>query len=168
MGRTVHPLEDQEIQVQQEPTRLAQRPAGDEWREEDPFERFFGRIRRPWSREPEEPPVFVRAELEPRRAVVGQQALYTVYLYTRQDIGAISPTVVPDFRGFWVRDVPLPNRLETDLVDVGGRRDRPVPPHPQARLPVTSVPWPWASGRAPSPWASPWPRRPCPPTCARS
>lgn len=133
MGDTIYPVAALEIQVQQEPVRVARQQAPPPG---DPFERFFGQIRQPWRREPSQPPVFIRAELEPRQPVVGQQALYTVYLYTREDIGAISPSVVPDFRGFWVRDVPLPRQLATDLVDVDGRRYGRVPLIRRALFPL--------------------------------
>ncbi|HEV2843733.1 MAG TPA: BatD family protein, partial [Thermoanaerobaculia bacterium] len=137
MGNTVYQPDSQEIEVQNEPVRLARQPAQDSSGARERYERFLEGLPRPWHRrEPTRPPVFVRAELEPRQPVVGQQALYTVYLYTREDIGAISPTVMPDFRGFWVRDVPLPRHLSTDLVDIDGRRYGRVPLIRKALFPL--------------------------------
>jgi BatD DUF11 like domain len=124
---------DQEIKVQRDPAQLGQRSIQ---RQEDPFERFFGRMPLPWRREPRQPPVFLRAEMEPARPVVGQQVLYTVYLYTRENIGAISPSGVPDFRGFWVRDVPIPQQLTAELVEIDGRRYGRVPLIRKALFPL--------------------------------
>lgn len=125
-------IPDQEIMVHSEPARLARSLQ----RQQDPFDRFFSRMPLPWRREPRQPPVFLRAELEPRQPVVGQQMLYTVYLYTREDIGAISPSGVPDFRGFWVRDVPIPQHLNADMVEVEGRRYGRVPLLRKALFPL--------------------------------
>jgi len=116
-----------EIQVQREPTRQAQRSYGPPEDEEDPFRQFFGRLPSPWRRESDQPEVFLRAEIEPQQPVVGQQSLYTLYLYTREDISSISPSGVPSFRGFWVRDVPIPQQLPTEMVEIDGRRFGRVP-----------------------------------------
>ena len=48
--------------------------------------------------------------------------LYTVYLYTRDDITSMAAREIPTFRGFWVRDVPQPQHLPTDMVVVDGQR----------------------------------------------
>lgn len=113
-------MDDREITVQEEPTGQAgppaQRPGFS-----DPFERFF---RGPFMprRQPRGPAVFLRSEITPERPWVGQQVLYTVHLYTRDDISAIMPRELPTFRGFWVRDIPLPASATPDMVDVGGVR----------------------------------------------
>jgi hypothetical protein len=128
----------QEIQVQQEPTPQEQAQRGpraaDE--EDDPFQRFFGRMPTPWRQEPRQPEVFLRAEMQPPRPVVGQQVLYTIYLYTREDISTISPSGIPTFRGFWVRDIPLPQQLPTEMVDIDGRRYGRVPLFKKALFPL--------------------------------
>ncbi|HSF41331.1 MAG TPA: hypothetical protein VLT87_16150, partial [Thermoanaerobaculia bacterium] len=129
-GDEVRQLPDREIRVQEEPAGGARRP-GRRRAEDlvDPFDQLFGRLPRPW-RQPraEEPPgVFLRAEVEPRRPVVGEQVLYTVYLYTREDILSITPSGVPPFRGFWVRDIPLPQHLPTEMVEIDGGRYARVP-----------------------------------------
>jgi hypothetical protein len=131
-----------EIQVQQEPTQQAQRRPRDPGEEEDPFQRFFGRMPSPWRREVQpQPEVFLRAEVQPARPVVGQQVLYTIYLYTREDIAAISPSGIPTFRGFWVRDVPLPQQLPTEMVDIDGRRYGRVPLLKKALFPLRPGPY---------------------------
>jgi hypothetical protein len=113
-------MRDREITVQEEPTQQAE-AAGDE-EPQDPFDRFFGPLlqRRP---EPSrQAAVFLRAEVQPQRPYAGQQVLYTVYLYTRDDITSMAAREIPTFRGFWVRDVPQPQHLPTDMVTVGNDR----------------------------------------------
>ena len=73
------------------------------------------------------PPAFLRAEVQPPRPLVGEQAIYTVYLYTRQDVAAINATDMPSFRGFWVRDLPQPERLIPEPVQIGNQRYVRVP-----------------------------------------
>jgi hypothetical protein len=131
-----------EIKVQQEPAGEIQRlPHGAQRQEEDPFQQFFGRMPSPWRREPQQPDVFLRAEAQPARPVVGQQVLYTIYLYTREDIAAISPSGIPNFRGFWVRDIPLPQQLPTEMVDIDGRRYGRVPLLKKALFPLRPGPY---------------------------
>ncbi len=113
-------MDDRELTVQEEPTAqagTAPRRGGFA----DPFERFF---RGPFMprRQPRGPAVFLRSEITPERPWVGQQVLYTVHLYTRDDISAIAPRELPAFRGFWVRDIPLPSSATPEMVDVEGVR----------------------------------------------
>lgn len=128
-------LPAREVRVQREPTRQAQRSNGS-MDEEDPFQQFFGRLPYPWRRESEQPEVFLRAEIEPQQPVVGQQALYTLFLYTREDISSLSPSGVPTFRGFWVRDIPIPQQLPTEMVEIDGRRYGRVPLLRKALFPL--------------------------------
>ncbi|HET9209635.1 MAG TPA: BatD family protein [Thermoanaerobaculia bacterium] len=130
------PLPATEIKVQQEPTGQVQRLPHGARDEEDPFQRFFGRMPNPWRREPQQPDLFLRAEVQPARPVVGQQVLYTIYLYTRENIAGIVPTGIPTFRGFWVRDIPLPQQLPTEMVDLDGRRYGRVPLLKKALFPL--------------------------------
>jgi hypothetical protein len=136
-GREVR-LPAAEIKVQQEPTGEVQRLPHGAQDEEDPFQRFFGRMPNPWRREPQQPEVFLRAEVQPARPVAGQQVLYTIYLYTREDIAGISLSGIPTFRGFWVRDIPLPQQLPTEMVDLDGRRYGRVPLLKKALFPLRS------------------------------
>jgi hypothetical protein len=112
-------MDDREIAVQEEPT--GQEEPAPEPRFGDPFERLFRGPFRP-RRKPRGPAVFVRSEITPERPYVGQQTLYTIHLYTRDDISSIMPRELPTFRGFWVRDIPLPSSSTPDMVDVGGAR----------------------------------------------
>jgi hypothetical protein len=131
----VRQLPAQVIRVQREPTQQRRRPFGGFGNEEDPFQQFFGRMN-PWRRQPQGPEVFLRAEIQPQRPVVGQQVLFTLYLYTREDINSLSPSGVPTFRGFWVQDIQLPQQLPTEMVEVDGRRYGKVPLLRKALFPL--------------------------------
>ena len=121
VGGEVVSLGSREVLVQDEPSGLAAPgPAGGE---DDPLDRLLRRWEPAWrERTWRRPDVFLRAEARPLKPVVGQQVLYTVYLYTLSDVSAVSPTAVPDFQGFWVRDIPQPTKLPTDMVEVEGKR----------------------------------------------
>jgi oxygen tolerance protein BatD len=127
-----------ELDVQQEPAQQARRGFGGFQRDADPFQQFFGRMPNPWRREPRQPEVFLRAEIQPQQPVMGQQVLYSLYLYTREDIAALSPSGVPTFRGFWVRDIQLPQQLPTEMVEIAGRRYGRVPLLRKALFPLRS------------------------------
>lgn len=118
-GETID-LGARQITVQEEPARRQEEPARPSGFE-DPFERLFGGPLVP-RRRPRGPAVFLRSEITPERPYVGQQALYTIHLYTRDDISSIMPRELPKFRGFWVRDIQLPQSSTPDMVDVGGTR----------------------------------------------
>jgi hypothetical protein len=98
-----------------------------------PFARLFGgdsplrRFFEPPRQRPPSPRVFVRAEVTPADPYVGQQALWTLYLYTREEINAINQESVPSFHGFWVRDIPQPQTLPHDMVEIDGERFARVP-----------------------------------------
>jgi hypothetical protein len=138
LGDDVQQLPAHEIRVQQEPTQAAPNPARPQrlQPDDDPFQQMLGRMRNPFQRAPQQPDVFVRCELEPQRPVVGQQLLYSVYLYTREDIAAVSPSSLPSLQGFWVRDIPLPQRLPMEMVDLDGRRYARVPLLKKALFPL--------------------------------
>ncbi len=112
-------LADQVIQVQQEPVASTD-PFGRS--SSDPFEGFPFSKRRQRATRDTEPKLFLRAEITPAEAYAGQQVLYTLYLFTQADVGAIDPETVPDFAGFWVEDVPQPEKLRPEMVDIQGQR----------------------------------------------
>ena len=93
----------------------------DELFEDDPLDRFF-RSRRPTPRT--EPRIFLRAEATPARPWVGQQVLYTLYLYTQADVVSVNPDRFPDFKGFWVREIPEPDgqRAQVEMIEHEGER----------------------------------------------
>jgi hypothetical protein len=130
-------LPDREIRVQKEPTPQAQ-PQRNRDDEDDPFKQFFGRMPIPhWRPEqPQEPVVFLRAEVQPQQPVVGQQVLYTIYLFTREDIANIAPAGLPAFKGFWVQDIPIPQHPPMEMVELDGRRYGRVPLIQKALFPL--------------------------------
>lgn len=71
--------------------------------------------------------VFLQAEIEPPDPYVGQQVLYTLYLYTQADISSIYPRRVPPFHGFWAHEVSLPRQPTTEMLEVDGERYGRVP-----------------------------------------
>jgi len=92
--------------------------------QQDPFDEMFdemfpGRQRRAPAVQPK---LFLRAELAPQTASVGQQVLYTLYLYTQADVSAVSPQTIPTFAGFWSRDVALPQHPQAEMMTVDGER----------------------------------------------
>jgi hypothetical protein len=141
MAGEVVVLETREVQVQEEPTGLSAPALGGD--EEDAFDELLGRWTPPWARErPRQPDVFLRAEVQPQRPVVGQQVLYTVYLYTSSDVTAGAPSSLPEFHGFWVRDVPQPQKLPTDMVEMNGRRYGRIVMIQKALFPLRAGPHP--------------------------
>lgn len=121
IGDQVVRLPEQKIHVQESPTGQDRREPEEEGGE-SPLERVLGgRMSWPNWRE-EQPAAFLRAELEPKRPYVGQQTLYTVHLYTREDVTAVSAREIPTFRGFWVHDIRQPEHMPTDLVEIDGER----------------------------------------------
>lgn len=121
---TVHELPEQAIDVVDAPPAatatpqpLPASPFGG-----DPFEGLFGPGPSARRRTAQEPKVQVRVEIDPPAPFVGQQVRYRLVLYTQTDISAFNPLGLPDFRGFWAREVPLPERARPDWVELDGER----------------------------------------------
>lgn len=85
-----------------------------------PLEELLGRRRQP-QRQQQAPRVFLQAETSPRNPWVGEQVLYTLYLYTDVDVRSINPEELPDFKGFWSLTIPQPERIQPELVSHEGR-----------------------------------------------
>lgn len=113
---------------------------------QDPFSRFFGadspfrRFFEPQRRQAASPRVFLREEVEPPNPYVGQQALWTLYLFTREEVNAINQESVPTFHGFWVREIPQPQSLPHDMVEIDGERYARVPLMRKAIFPLRDGP----------------------------
>lgn len=123
----VFQLPTERLRVQQEaPPRQRYRspPSGSGTFSTDPSRR---RPTLPSPRPVSSASVFLRAEAEPRDPWVGQQVLYTLYLYTQADINSIYPRRVPPFQGFWAHEVTLPRQPSPEMVDVDGERYGRVP-----------------------------------------
>lgn len=84
---------------------LRQRRGRQPWRLPDPLAELLHR-RWPPAPPPEPPEIHLVAEVAPDRVWSGEQVLYTLYLYTQTSIDSVSANVLPDFRGFWVEEVP--------------------------------------------------------------
>ncbi len=110
-----HP--DQSLTVETED--VAQTDPFGRTRVPSPFEDLLFPRRRPRPGTAE-PKLFLRAEVSPSRPYAGQQVLYTLYLFTQADIGSINPERVPDFEGFWVQDIPQPEPLKPEMVELQG------------------------------------------------
>ncbi len=87
----------------------------------DPFEGLF----QPWEPTPKRhaiPKVRVVAEVEPASGWVGEQRTWRLVLLTQGDVSSFQPKAMPDFRGFWSREVKLPERVPLSWVEVDGER----------------------------------------------
>ncbi len=139
-GRVL-PLGTREVQVQEESTGLSRTRSSS--RPADPFDRLFRPWTPPWAEQRRRrPDTFLRAEVRPLRPVIGQQTLYTVYLYTQVDVEAVAPNSLPSFKGFWVQDVPQPQKLTSDLVEENGQRFGRVVLLQKALFPLRAGPHP--------------------------
>lgn len=119
---------DQQITVEPgslSPPQSAQRNRNDPFRgvfPSDPWNDPFARQRPQQQRPQRAPKAFLRAEATPAKPWVGQQVTYTVALYTQTDIAAVEPKEVPDFHGFWIQDMPLPQNPQAEMVEHQGER----------------------------------------------
>ncbi|MGE5233960.1 MAG: BatD family protein [Acidobacteriota bacterium] len=127
VGDQTYQIPDQHLQVSAAGTgggAAAAPPPSGLGAQQDPFDEMFdemfpGRQRRAPAVQPK---LFLRAELEPQSATVGQQVLYTLYLYTQADVSAVSPQAIPTFAGFWSRDVALPQHPQAEMTTIDGER----------------------------------------------
>ncbi|MCM2269596.1 MAG: BatD family protein [Thermoanaerobaculia bacterium] len=88
--------------------------------EDDPFGIF---PRRPRRDEPVvQPKLALRSLLAPREAYVGEQVGWTLALDTQTDISGFRPRALPEFAGFWAREIELPERPQPEWVEVDGER----------------------------------------------
>ncbi len=87
----------------------------------DPAEDFFERRRRP-QQPSRTPQLFLEAVVDEPKPWLGQQLLYTLYLYTDVNVQSVSPTKLPDFKGFWTEVIPLPENNAPEILERDGRR----------------------------------------------
>ncbi len=81
---------------------------------------FDGRRRPP--RPVATPSIYLIAEVDPADPFVGEQVLYTLYLFTQADVRSVNPEDLPAFRGFWSRVVPQPDQLRPKMIYREGER----------------------------------------------
>lgn len=78
-------------------------------------------LRRRWPpRDPEPPEIHLVAAAAPARVWEGEQVLYTLYLYTQTSIANVSADALPDFRGFWVEEMPQAAEQRSERVEHRG------------------------------------------------
>ena len=87
----------------------------------DSLENPFGAPRRR-ARRVAPPQIYLRAAVEPAEPYVGEQVLYTLYLFTQADVRSVNPEELPDFKGFWSRVVPQPEQLRPKMIYRQGER----------------------------------------------
>ena len=126
VGEEIRSLPDLEVSVvEKAPPGRAQPPST---RPSDPFGRLFdddplGIFPRRRTGEPAvRPKLAVRSLLEPKRAWVGQQVVWTLALDTQTDISGFRPRAMPELAGFWAREIALPERPRPEWVEVDGER----------------------------------------------
>ena len=78
--------------------------------------------RRQPRRQPRAPEIFLEASVNPPRPWVGQQMLYTLHLFTQADVLSVNPSNLPEFKGFWAREIPQPEQLRPEMVERNGQR----------------------------------------------
>ncbi|MDA8018581.1 MAG: BatD family protein [Thermoanaerobaculia bacterium] len=97
-------------------------------RRRDPFGNFFDQDpldpfgRRPNLPDAEPPKIFLEAVVEPARPWVGQQAIYTVYLYTDVAVRSVTVSDIPEFPGFWALPLERGDDLDQRVATRDGRR----------------------------------------------
>ena len=100
------------------PPRRAPDPFG-----EDPFDAFFGRERGRTA----EPRLLVEAVPSRRSLYVGEPLRLTYYLYTQTSVSDLQFTEAPQYAGFWVEDLPRPERPAGEAATVEGVSYRRFP-----------------------------------------
>ncbi len=85
-------------------------------RSADPFADLLRRRPRRQQRPTTPPKISLHAFANPPRPYVGQQVIYTLYLYTQANISSVQVDELPGFKGFWMHELPQaetePDRVE--------------------------------------------------------
>lgn len=103
----------------------------------DPIDDFFERRRRP-PQPSRAPQLFLEAVVDEPKPWLGQQLIYTLYLYTDVNVQSVSPTKLPDFKGFWTEVLPLPENNTPEILERDGRRMGRLPLLQRALFPRQS------------------------------
>lgn len=136
-----------EIQVVGNPPARPQRRSNDPFDrlfrndpffQRDPAEDFFQQRRRRQQQPARAPQIFLEGAVDQSKPWLGQQLLYTLYLYTEVDVRSVSPTKLPDFKGFWTEVVPLPENNAPEILERDGRRMGRLPLLQRALFPRQS------------------------------
>ncbi len=68
------------------------------------------------------PSIYLTAEVDAAAPYVGEQVLYTLYLFTQTKVHSILPEELPAFKGFWSLEVPQPEKMLPKMVYHQGER----------------------------------------------
>lgn len=133
LDNEVVPLTDRQVEVIEHAPARARSGRLDPF--SDPFDRGRPGARSPLEglleprrrrnaprRQPKAPEVFLQAVASPDNPYVGQQVLYTLYLFTQVDVRSVNPSSLPGFKGFWSREVPQPDQSMPEMVTRDGER----------------------------------------------
>ena len=139
LGDAPHKLPDLDARVETSspPGRAARAPSAPA----DPFAQLFPELfsqRQSPRAAARAPKVRLAVALDPPEPYVGQQAVFTLYLLTQADVHRVSPRDLPEFRGFWVREIQLPDRPRPEWVEVDGERYGRVPLLRRALFPLSA------------------------------
>ncbi len=106
----------------------------------DPAESFFEQRRRRQQEPSRAPQLFLEAVVDDSKPWIGEQLVYTLYLYTEVNVRSASATKLPDFKGFWTEVIPLPENNEPEMLERDGRRMARLPLLQRALFPRQSGP----------------------------
>ncbi len=149
-GKTMS-LADQTMTVVENPPPRPRRSRSADPFSRDPLDSLLGSTfprQRPRRQQRQAPPpeIFLEAEISPRQPLVGQQTLYTLYLYTDVNVRSVTPTELPDFKGFWAKPIPQPEDTRPERVIRDGREigrvvllERALFPRREGRLEIEPV-----------------------------
>lgn len=112
-------VEDPPPSSRRRPPTGSRRPPLPGRRFPDPLDDLMGRRSQRTRGEPE---IRLVAEATPERAWTGQQVTYRLWLYTQTNISRVSLSEQPDFRGFWVEEVPRDEDRAAEPVELDGER----------------------------------------------
>lgn len=70
----------------------------------------------------EQPEVFLRAEVDKDTAYIGQQITVSFYLYTQLNISGYTISQQPQFTGFWVEELQIPDPPKLQYVTLNGQQ----------------------------------------------
>lgn len=140
-------LKPAELQVvENPPARPPRRPAdpfdrffkNDPFFQPDPNDGFFEQRRR--RQQPARPPLLsLEAVIDEAKPWLGEQIVYTLYFtYADVNVRQVSPSRMPDFKGFWTEMLPQPDSSQPEVVEREGRRAIRIPLIQRALFPRQS------------------------------
>ena len=70
----------------------------------------------------EQPEVFLRTEVDKETAYIGEQITVSFYLYTQVNISGYNISQQPQFTGFWVEELQVPDPPKLQYVTLNGQQ----------------------------------------------